>query len=242
MEGYKDDLAYIHDVGFGDFAKNSAPRLLELLRQNGITNGLVVDLGCGSGLWARELSQAGYDILGIDISPAMIELARERVPRGEFRVASLLKTDLPRCVAVTSLGECLSYLFDESNSIRELRPLFHRVYDALKPGGVFVFDVAEPGRRKGPRQKHFEGPDWAVLMEVEEDTRTNRVRRGITLFRKIGELYRRDQEVHRLQLYKRSDVAKELRRVGFRVRTLRAYGDQAMIKGCVGFIARKPKA
>src|SRR5713226_7733875 len=169
MEGYKDDLAYIHDVGFGDFAKNSAPRLLELLRQNGITNGLVVDLGCGSGLWARELTQAKYDVLGIDISPPMIEMARERVPGGEFRVASLLKTDLPRCVAVTSLGECLSYLFDESNSIRELRPLFHRVYDALKPGGVFVFDVAEPGRRKGPRQKHFEGPDWAVLMEVEED-------------------------------------------------------------------------
>src|SRR5713226_6389672 len=148
MEGYKDDLAYIHDVGFGDFAKNSAPRLLELLRQNGITNGLVVDLGCGSGLWARQLSQAGYDVLGIDISPAMIEMARNRVPDGEFRQASLLKADLPRCVAVTSLGECVNYLFDQSNSMQELRRLFRRVYDALKPGGVFIFDVAEPGRGK----------------------------------------------------------------------------------------------
>jgi SAM-dependent methyltransferase len=242
MEAYKNDLTYIHDVGFGDFAKNSAPGLLELLRQNGITDGLVVDLGCGSGLWARELSKAHYNVLGIDISPAMIEMARERVPGGNFRVASLLKTDLPQCVAVTSLGECLNYLFDESNSMRELRRLFRRVYLALEPGGVFIFDVAEPGRGKGPRQKHIEGPDWAVLVGVEEDTRGNQLTRSITLFRKIGESYRRDQEVHRLRLYKRSDVAKELRGVGFRVRTLRAYGDQAMIKGCVGFIARKPNA
>ena len=242
IKAYENDLAYIHDVGFGGFAKNSAPGLLMMLRQNGITDGLVVDLGCGSGLWARELSKAHYDVLGIDISPAMIEMARNRVPDGEFRQASLLKAELPRCVAVTSLGECLSYLFDESNSARELRRLFRRIYDALVPGGVFIFDIAEPGRGRGPGQKHFEGPDWAVLMEVDEDTRTNRLTRGITLFRKIGELYRRDQEVHRLQLYKRSDVSKELRRVGFRVRTLHAYGDQAMIKGCVGFIARKPRA
>src|ERR1700720_557609 len=134
IKAYENDLAYIHDVGFGDFAKNSSPGLLKLLRQNGIADGLVVDLGCGSGLWARELAQAKYDVLGIDISPAMIELARERVPGGEFRVASLLKTDLPRCVAVTSLGECLNYLFDESNSLQELRRLFRRVYSALTPG------------------------------------------------------------------------------------------------------------
>lgn len=242
IKAYENDLAYIHDVGFGGFAKNSAPGLLEMLRQNGITDGLVVDLGCGSGLWARELSQAGYDVLGIDFSPAMIEMARNRVPDAEFRQTSLLKADLPRCVAVTSLGECVNYLFDQSNSMQELRRLFRRVYDALKPGGVFIFDVAEPGRGKGPRQKHTEGPDWAVLIEVDEDSRTNKLTRGITLFRKIGELYRRDQEVHRLRLYKRSEVAKELRRIGFRVRTLRTYGNQPMIKGCVGFIARKPNA
>ncbi|HZM85247.1 MAG TPA: class I SAM-dependent methyltransferase, partial [Blastocatellia bacterium] len=86
MEAYKDDLAYIHDVGFGDFARNSARGLLEILREAGITSGLVVDLGCGSGLWARELVDAGYDVFGIDISAPMIDIARRRVPQGKFQV------------------------------------------------------------------------------------------------------------------------------------------------------------
>lgn len=241
IEAYKADLAYIHDVGFGDFAKNSAPGLLEILRQNGIKTGLVVDLGCGSGLWARELSDSGYGVLGVDISPAMIAIARKRVPEGEFETGSLLKVTLPKCAAVTSLGECVNYLFDKSNRMSGVRRLFRRVYGALRPGGLFVFDIAEPGRGKGPRQKHRQGPDWAVLVEIEEDARTTRLTRRITTFRKGGELYRRDEEIHQLQLYKRGEVAKELRSVGFRVRTIGAYGAQQMIEGCVGFVARKPK-
>jgi len=241
MKAYKDDLAYIHDVGFGDFAKNSAPGLLDLLSKNGLETGLVVDLGCGSGIWAEELIDAGYGVRGVDVSPAMIAIARKRVPEAEFLNASLLRVKLPRCDAVTSLGECFNYLFDKSNNITELRRLFQRVYAALKPGGLFIFDIAEPGRGKGPRQKHVEGKGWTVLVEVDEDTTSNRLTRRITSFRKIGKLYRRDEEIHRLQLYRRAEIAKELRDAGFRVRTIGAYGEQRMIKGCVGFVARKPQ-
>ena len=81
---YTDDLAYIHDVGFGEFALKSAPGLLNILRQRKIFAGLVVDLGCGSGLWARELTQAGYDVLGIEQSAAMIEIARKKTPKARF--------------------------------------------------------------------------------------------------------------------------------------------------------------
>jgi SAM-dependent methyltransferase len=134
-ECYKEDLAYIHDVGHGDFALKSAPGILAILDRNKIREGLVVDLGCGSGLWARELAEAQYDVLGIDISGSMIGIARGRVPDAEFRIGSLFKVDIPPCDAVTSLGECLNYLFDPDNNSQTLGRLFRRIYDALTPGG-----------------------------------------------------------------------------------------------------------
>lgn len=151
-EWYREDLAYIHDVGFAYYALESAPGILEVLDRNGIREGLVVDLGCGSGLWARELTKARYRVLGIDISESMIDIARRRVPEAEFRVGSVFEADVPLCEAVTAIGEVLNYLFDPDNGRGRLVRLFRRVYDALAPGGVFVFDIAEPGQvSQGPR-------------------------------------------------------------------------------------------
>ena len=90
MTGYGEDLAYIHDVGFGGFARDAAPALLALLRAAGVTSGTVLDLGCGSGIWARELLDAGDQVTGIDLSPAMIEIARRRAPEAAFTVGSFL--------------------------------------------------------------------------------------------------------------------------------------------------------
>ncbi|MBD0344858.1 MAG: class I SAM-dependent methyltransferase, partial [Coleofasciculus sp. Co-bin14] len=146
QEWYKQDLAFIHDVGFRDYALKSAPGILEILERSQIREGLVVDLGCGSGLWAQKLTQAHYQVLGVDISEPMIAIARTRVPDAEFRVESLFKVDIPPCNAVTSMGECLNYLFDPESDRQTLLQLFHRIYSALTPGGVFIFDIAEPGQ------------------------------------------------------------------------------------------------
>jgi len=238
-EWYREDLAYIHDVGHADFALESAPGILEILAQNGIRDGLVVDLGCGSGLWARELIDAGYRVLGIDISEAMIDISRERVPEAEFRVGSLFEADIPPCAAVTAVSEVLNYLFDPE---KELPDLFRRVYDALVPGGVFVFDVLGPGQvPAGATARGFRvGEDWAVLSEREEDAEQGTLTRRIVSFRKVGEHYRRDDEVHRVRLYDPSELSAELRRVGFGVRTMSAYGRHPLSESHVAFVARKP--
>ena len=145
MTAYERDLAYIHDTGFTGFARKAAPGLLRLLRQNRILGGLVVDAGCGSGVWARELSERGYDVLGIDISAYMIRLARRQAPAAKFQVGSFLSATLPPCDAVTSIGECVNYAFDQTSGKKGLADFFRRVYGALRPGGVFIFDIVEPG-------------------------------------------------------------------------------------------------
>jgi SAM-dependent methyltransferase len=241
-DAYRDDLAYIHDAGFGDFARAAAPVLAEMLRRNGIASGLVIDLGCGSGILSHAISQGGYDVLGIDISDAMVAMARKRVPRGQFEVGSLLTAEFPRSVAVAAVGECINYLFDASNRASSLTRLLRRVHESLVSGGVFLLDIAEPGRVRGNgiARSYFEGDDWAVLVANEEDRQRRLLTRRITTFRRVGDLYRRDMEVHRQRLLHRSELAAQLRGLGFRVRILRGYGTLRFGKGQIGLLARKP--
>jgi SAM-dependent methyltransferase len=242
QEYYKEDLAFIHDVGFNDYALKSAPGILEILAENNIREGLIVDLGCGSGLSAQEFTKAGYDVLGIDISESMIALARARVPNAEFRIGSLFQAEIPPCNAVTSIGECLNYLFDPNSDRQTLFSLFQRIYKALNAGGVFTFDIAEAGQvTQGITKGFTEGKDWVVLVEKEENQEQSILTRRIISFRKVGENYRRDDEVHYQQLYKATDIANELHRVGFQVQTTRSYGEYSLPKVHVAFIARKPK-
>ncbi|MDM9384765.1 class I SAM-dependent methyltransferase [Chlorogloeopsis sp. ULAP01] len=202
---------------------------------------MVVDLGCGSGLWAQELSKAHYHVLGVDISEALIAIARTRVPDAEFRIESLFKTDIPQCKAVTSIGECLNYLFDPDNNWQTLTQLFLRVYSALTPGGVFIFDIAEPGQVLPEKvTKGFsQGEDWVVLVEKEENRNLQTLTRRITSFRKIGKYYRRDDEIHCLQLYKSTDIARELCRVGFQVSRMSSYRSYHLPKAHTAFVANK---
>jgi SAM-dependent methyltransferase len=240
-EWYKEDLAYIHDVGHSDYAIKSAPGILEILAQNNIREGLVVDLGCGSGLSALELTKAHYQVLGVDISESLIAIARTRVPSAEFQVESLFKIDIPSCNAVISIGECLNYLFDRDNNFQILIQLFERVYNALISGGVFIFDIAEPGQViEGKRIKSFtEGKDWVVLIEKEEDREKSVLSRRLVTLRKVGEYYRRDDELHYLRLYKAADITEKLKQVGFTVESMSSYGDYDLPHAHVAFVARK---
>jgi SAM-dependent methyltransferase len=238
---YSHDLAYIHDVGFGHFARDAAPGILRRMRRDGINSGRVVDLGCGSGIWAAILCDAGYEVWGVDFSSEMIELARRKAPQATFRCESFLRAELPSCRCVTALGEILSYQFDPEVNEDTLRDLFARVFTALQPGGIFVFDVATPGRgsKRGHRHRHWREDDWVILTEVEEDPERAILTRQITAFRRESSLYRRTEEVHRLRLYDAAKLAASLTELGFRVRRLRRYGNLPFPRGLAGIIAHK---
>lgn len=202
----------------------------------------MVDAGCGSGVWARELSERGYQALGIDISVDMIRLARQQAPAAKFQVGSFLSAALPACDAVTSIGECVNYAFDRKRGKKGLAEFFRRVYRALRPGGVFIFDIVEPGVAGGaPPRRFLEGPDWAILLEVREDRGRKTLTRRIVGFRRVGKLYRRSEETHRLHLYAGAELLAELRRAGFVARLLGGYGRFRFAAAHVGFLARKPR-
>jgi len=238
---HEDDLAYVHDAGFSGFAEGSAPGLLDILRRAGIADGLVVDLGCGSGIWARHLTDAGYRVVGVDLSPAMLRLARRRAPRARFHAASWRTFPLPACRAITALGEVLCYQFDAAADGDALPGLLRRAFAALEPGGLLVFDVAEVGLGRNRPPTFREGADWACLVRNEYDDGREQLVRHITTFRKAGAHYRRHEESHRVQLRRGSDVTELLRDAGFRVRTVRRYGAYGLLPRRLGFIARRPR-
>jgi SAM-dependent methyltransferase len=219
VEGfYGADLAAVHHAGFGDLAAQAADLLLASLRAAGHGGGAVADLGCGPGGLARALSAAGYDVVGVDVSPAMIELARAQAPRATFACDSLFDAPLPRAVAVAAVGEALNYAVDDRAGPEGFEALLDRVREALVPGGVFVFDVATPGRYGpgGVGQAFHDRPGWALAMRARESPDGQTLHRYITLFREAGDgLYRRSYEHHRLRLFDPARVTKALRRAGF---------------------------
>ena len=75
---YGTDQARIHDTAFGNLAEAAAADVLALLATAGHRSGIVVDLGGGSGILARIVTDAGYHVVGVDISPDMVALAQTR--------------------------------------------------------------------------------------------------------------------------------------------------------------------
>lgn len=242
-EGYRDDLAFVHDAGFGDFAHHAAAELLRQLRAAKIDSGQLVELGSGSGILAAELTRAGYDVVGYDLSPAMVQLARQRAPQAEFHCQSFLTARLPRCVAVAAIGEIFNYLFDGRNRLPRLHALFGRVHRVLLPGGLFLFDVATVGREPtGTRRSFREGDGWSCLFEATEFPKRKQLERRIITFRQVGKTFRRDDEIHRLRLYDRHELIQPLRDLGFRVSILPSYGKLPFPPGYLSVLARKKKA
>ena len=227
---YGPEQAGIHHERFGRLAGRAADLLLRELATAGLASGTVVDLGCGSGILARRLTDAGYDVLGVDVSAPMLEIARSEAPLARFVQAPLLDVDLPRAVAITATGEALNYLVDERTGDPAFDRLARRVAEALVPRGVFLFDVSVHGRSgpDGVRVQFHDAPDWSIGVRETEDATT--VTREIATFRRGADgRYARVDERHVLYLYDPGRLVATLQAAGFEARLLGDYtGDKSM--------------
>jgi hypothetical protein len=71
--------------------------------------------------------------------------AAEHASHAKFRCESFVSAKLPKCIAVTAIGEIFNYVADHRNTSQQLK-VFHCVHDARAAAGLFLFDFAEPGR------------------------------------------------------------------------------------------------
>jgi SAM-dependent methyltransferase len=238
---YRSDLAVIHHEGFGGLAHGAGPGLLRAFRAAGIRGGRVIDLGAGSGIWLQRLVRAGYEAIGVEPSPAMVRLARVQAPKARLVGASAYDFAWPPCDAVTALGEVLGYTTAPARHPTQLRQLFKRVHRALRPGGLFVFDLMVTGSPAMDYRTWRAGQHWAVLVKISEDRKRRVLKREITTFRAVGARFRRSHETHLVRLFTRAEVVTMLRAAGFVVRTSSRYGSARLGARRAAFWARKAR-
>ncbi len=179
-------------------------------------------------------------MLGVDISRAMVCLAKDRVPKGRFRVGSFLTPSRNRWDVIVAIGEVMNYL----PSAVALRRGMSRTFDALHAGGVFVFDVRIPPDKGEPLRwvVGTTGKDWAIMAGSLIDSNRRVLTRTITTLRLKGGRWRCGEEIHQQCLYRTSEICRWLRLAGFHVDEVRSgYGSVPLSTGRL-FIARKPVA
>jgi SAM-dependent methyltransferase len=195
------------------------------VRRAGFRGGLIVDLGCGSGILARHLLKNGYDVLGVDPSAEMLRIARRVAPAARFIRSRAEDVELPACVAVVATGEALTYVPARVAPPAHLRRHIQRVSAALVHGGLFIFDaICEEHATLMTYRTWRAGRDWAVLSDVSEDVQRQVVVRRITTFMRAGSAYRRSHTEHSVGVFAKGEVRRELRAHGFIARTLPGYG------------------
>ena len=117
--------------------------LTGLLTEYGVVTGsLLCELGCGTGTMTRRLAEAGYDMIGIDLSEEMLDIARYDHPECEEDIL-YLNQDMREfelygtVAAVISLCDSMNYLTSEEDLLR----VFKLVNNYLDPSGYFIFDM-----------------------------------------------------------------------------------------------------
>ena len=200
-----------------------------ILAREGVCPKTAVDLACGTGSVAMILAQKGLLLTAVDISPEMLTVAADKCAdmenRPVFVCQSLQELHLPRGVdlAVCAL-DGLDYILDPS----DCREAIRRVYKALNPGGVFIFDVNTPEKLRAMDGQVFldEDDDVYCVWRGEFDEETNICSYGMDLFQRRGDVWERSFEEHQEYAYTQEQLTEYLKDAGFT--RIKVYGDGIM--------------
>lgn len=223
MEAYT-SFAVVYDTFMDNVPYEEwADYLWRLLQEYGIADGLVLELGCGTGSMTELLASKGYDMIGVDNSGDMLELAMEkRIESGHdilYLLQNMQEFELYGTVrAVVSVCDSVNYVTDEE----ELTEVFRLVNNYLDPQGVFIFDFNTEYKYQeilGEQVIAEEREECSFIWDnyYDEEQKINEYE--LTLFvqsQEDPELYRKYQEVHYQRAYTLERIRNLIEKAGLR--------------------------
>ncbi|MGN0999855.1 MAG: class I SAM-dependent DNA methyltransferase [Faecousia sp.] len=202
---------------------------LQILNREGLRPRTCVDLACGTGSVTAILSGMGLDVTGVDLSEDMLTVAMGKVMDMEhpprFVCQPLQRLRMPKAVdmAVCAL-DSLDYLTEPEDCAEAIR----RIYRALNPGGIFIFDVNTPEKLRAMDGQIFldEDDDVYCVWRGEFDEKSKICSYGMDIFQREGEVWHRSFEEHREYAYSQTQLTDYLKSAGFT--QIEVFGDQKL--------------
>lgn len=198
--------------------------LHDLLQEQGIRQGIVVDLACGTGSMTVKLAADGYDMIGVDSSCEMLDIARRKCPENVL----LLQQDMREldlygsAAAFVCICDGMNYILNEE----DLQKVFHQVALFLDDGGVFIFDMkTEYFYREllGNRTITDHREDATLIWENEYHPESRCNEYLITLYQLADEerdLFCREEEYHIQRAYDPEQILPLIEAEGMQLQAL----------------------
>ncbi len=201
----------------------------KILAREGLRPRTAADLACGTGSVALLLAERGLQVTGVDLSEEMLTVAQNKAQSLENRPffvrQDLAQLHLPKGVdlAVCAL-DSLDYILEPENCRLAIR----RIFKALNPGGIFIFDVNTPRKLRDMDGQVFldEDEDVFCVWRGEFDEESNICTYAMDLFQRSGDIWHRSFEEHREYAYSREQLTAFLKEAGFT--DIRVYADRRL--------------
>lgn len=211
MEAYT-SFAEVYDTFMDNVPYEEwADYLEERLKEYGVKDGLVLELGCGTGSMTELLAEKGYDMIGVDNSEDMLEIAMEkRIERGHdilYLLQNMQEFELYGTVkAVVSVCDSVNYITEKA----ELEEVFRLVNNYLDPQGIFIFDFNTEYKYReilGNQVIAEDREECSFIWENYYDHTSMINEYELTLFvQEEDDLYRKYQESHFQKAYTLRDI------------------------------------
>ena len=219
MEAYS-KFAQVYDLFMDNIDYEGwADYVTDRLKEYGITDGLVLELGCGTGTMTGLLADRGYDMIGVDNSEEMLAEAMEkRVESGQdilYLLQDMREFELYGTVkAVISVCDSVNYITKKE----ELRKVFQLVNNYLDPEGVFIFDFNTEYKYReliGETVIAEDREDVSFIWfnEYDEDSHLNDIDLKVFV-QEEGDIYRKFQEEHIQRGYTLDEIKQLLEESG----------------------------